>query len=64
MSRILVTEEIADDVGHQLAEIELDIDFMAGGTKPIEAAVGDFFRHQDARHAPILIRRECQVPAV
>jgi len=54
----------ADDVGQQLIEIELDIDHVAGATKPIEATIGDFFGHQDTRHAIILVPAVGFRPAV
>ena len=31
-------------------EIELDVDLVAGGAQPVEAAFGDLFGDQDASH--------------
>ena len=46
---------IRGDARQQLREVELDIHLVARGAEPVQAAIGDFFGHQDARHVPILI---------
>ena len=38
------------DVEQLGGEVELDVDVVAGGAEAVEAAVGDLFGDQDARH--------------
>ena len=53
----MISASRAADVGQQRVEIELDVDLVAGGAEPIEAAFGDFFGDEDACHGDHRYRR-------
>src|SRR4051812_25377553 len=46
-----------------MIEVELHIDLVAGGTEPIQAAIGDFLGHENAGHVSIVIGGGGPVPA-